>query len=516
MKNYQIVLIFLYVVVTVGACRKNQTPEDALRYIPGDVTMVTRIDIASMMKKMDYEEVKKLPFFAENAQQVKQSNPLISRILMDPEKSGIDLNHHMYIVGWADPKGDHDFTIGTVCSVRDAQSLADMMQSGGNQEIVRENGIWKLKDEQGVIWWNDRIAALLAGPDQEVTKKFAAQLFAAQPAAPVSGNKDLKRLLSEKHDISTWIQSNALAEIQEIKFGAGSINIEVADLKDNYIHASMDFEKGEILALSHFFLKKGLIKDIQLLVKDEVKTNFSAYFPEEASSVTALALDFNGIRQVMAENLMLKKVITEGLEDTGLTLDDLTKALQGDVLLTTFALDGNQTGLAALRINDRNIIQKWMQLGVKHGILEQTGADMYRLKDAPPSDQGDLLKGNISLNGNTRILVQKDMLVLANDEKTAAKITAGGFAGGGSRKKAMQQMMHGHLFSNVIRMAFLSTDHPEDMLPAFDEIQTQLTRKGSQTRIRMKDTEVNSLQSIIHAMNEAYLKNKSGATEKTI
>lgn len=518
MKNHQIILFAVYFLITLGACNKNQSPEDAIRNIPADVTMLTTINVPSLMKKMDFETVKTLPFYTESAKKVSSNDALVSMIMMDPEKSGIDLTKNMYLVGWADPKGNGEFTMGTVCSVKDINAFTNMMNTGRTEKAIQKDGNWTIAESNTFISWNKQLAVILAGDNEVVNEKFARQIFTLQPANSVASNKDLNKLLGEKHDISAWMNSNALAEIRDIKFGAGSINIKAEDLKNNYIHSFVDFEKGEINAQNRFFFNKGLIKDVSLLVKDDVNTDFTSYFPDNASSVTALALDFKGIRQVMSENIMLKKMVTESLEDAGFTFDDVTKALQGDILMTSFALNGKNTGLVAMKISDKNLVNKFLNLGIRYGILEKAGTDMYRIAGAAPAGENNSpMSGNLSMNSDTRILIQKDMLILANDEAVAAKIIAGGFKDAGTNKTAMVKMMNNNLFSNMMNLSQLAPgDKTLEALKTVKEMKTSINRKGSETKMLMLDQEVNSLRAIINAMNEQYLKEKKEVKGETI
>ena len=245
-------------------------------------------------------------------------------MVADPVKSGIDLSKSFYIANEINPDNPEELFAGVVFSLKDADAFSNLLKAQGKGDITKAGNFELLVNRNQSVAWNDKIAVFGSTNSYNDITPMVSKYFNKEANTSIAGDKDLQKCFSKNHDINSWMSSNALAENEEVKMILPMANITPDALKDNFIHSYLDFNDGEIVGHSSTFLNKELTKDLKLLFKDEVKTDFSNYVSSEGlNTVIMAAIDLKGMKQVIAERPQGMAFLNFALKEFGITLDDI-------------------------------------------------------------------------------------------------------------------------------------------------------------------------------------------------
>ncbi|MBK6902948.1 MAG: hypothetical protein IPH04_09085 [Saprospirales bacterium] len=85
----------LLLLLSIMACKKDAvTSDDALSLVPMNSAGVLRVDIPSLMKKADFEALRKTEMYKQSVEDAREKNPSLAKALEDPAESGIDLGEN--------------------------------------------------------------------------------------------------------------------------------------------------------------------------------------------------------------------------------------------------------------------------------------------------------------------------------------------------------------------------------------------------------------------------------------
>ena len=131
MKSIKNIFPFLFfaAVLFAAGCKKDvKVPTDALAYVPGSSSMVTAIHVKNLMQKADFESVKQMDFYQEMIAETADNDPEISRILLNPEASGIDLDQKMYLATDIDQENPELMVTYLFCTLKNAEDFGRFFQ----------------------------------------------------------------------------------------------------------------------------------------------------------------------------------------------------------------------------------------------------------------------------------------------------------------------------------------------------------------------------------------------------
>ena len=360
MKSKLILFLFAALTLTIYSCGGSAatSKEDTLKNIPQNVSMVTSIDADEILKKADFESVKNMEFYQKMIDETKQFNSTLAEVLVDPSASGVDLSKNIYIAHQVDSENPEDVFVAIIASVKDKSALEKLIQTNSDLKMADQANFKVGTSGSQSVAWNDEMVLLGMTNSYNDPMMNIQKFFEGNAESSISNDKDLQKALAGNHDISSWASSNTIAKNPSFNAMLPFIGISPEALKDNFIHSSVDFNKGAIESRSNMYLQSGLTDKIDLLFKDKLTTDFSKQIPSDANSVMTVSFDLEGIQTLLQQTNALGMANSQ-LSSFGLTVEDIASTLNGDMLVysTPGSKDGQITTFAA-KLNSKDKLDK--------------------------------------------------------------------------------------------------------------------------------------------------------------
>ena len=483
----------------------------ALSHIPANVSSVNSINVKQLMEKADYEAIKKMEFFQEAITKAREENPAIAELLIDPAKSGVNIEQNAYLTYDIDPNDPETMFVAFSMNLSDASAFEEMLKNADLTDIADKGDFKQIMKDQMIVAWNEEIA-LIGGTNvrnSPLLWQGTAKYFSTTKENSVVENKSLRKVLAGNHDLTTWITSNAFADDDMAKMALGIAGISPDALKDNYVHGYADFKNGALVSRTEYDLQKGLTKDLNLFFKDKVKTDFSPYVKEEGlqTAMTA-ALDIKGIKQVLNERPQFMNMAKFYVKEYGLDLDDIVKTLNGDLLFSIYQADGNRNeGLFATAIDDTEIILQLLNLAEEKGFLTKSEEGHYLLENAKFLSR---MAGISTNSDDAHIIVEDDLLFITGDASLVAAIKDGGLPKSERLEGSKIKTLSGNIFGGYFNFQNMIENFTGADANSFKDLQITTDRETGDFMLKMKDDNTNSLKQIFEMINENYLKDKRG------
>lgn len=484
----------------ISSCSDSQTSADAtLKSIPKDVSMVTSIDADAILEKADFENVKQMAFFKKMISEVESSNATLAEVLKDPQSSGLDLSKNIYLAHHFDPNNPEEVFAGIVGVVKDKAAIEALIKSNSKFKISSHDGFdMATKGSQSVAWNEEKVVMGMTNAYSDPFENMQ-KFFTTTEETSIAGDANLKKAMSGNHDITSWFSSNALAQSASLKDALIMASIDADAIKDNFIHSYVDFNNGAIEGNSDLFLQSALMQDINLLFKDNVTTDFSSYVPVTASSVMAVAMDFEGVQQILAKRPQVSMMADFGLKEYGLSIKDISKTFGGDILVFSTPGDRDNTALNfATNINDTEILGKFLQLAVEYNFFNKVDDNLYTFN-------GSGLMANRGAP-DAQILIQDDMLIISADPDVIAKISQGGYSGSEKIDKSKIKGMRNNILSGFMDYQGIIKSIPEaeGLDLKFQDLNYSTNRKNGNFKMNFTDKNANGLKQLFESINEIY------------
>ena len=508
-RKYNIyILAILALSIFTWSCRDNtiNTADKALMTIPQDASMVTSIDIKSLMDKADFENTKQLEFYQDWINETKRYNPAVSKILEDPSKSGINLTQNAYLSLDISTKNPSDFFSAAVLNLSDPSAFSDLLAQM-NEGAVEDRDLYKIIkfNANNIVAWNDEIAVIGGSSRSKMVDINLEKIFNTEESTSIVQNKAMQLCFKEKHDVTSWMSSNAIAQIKDAKLAMDMIGIKPSALTDNYTHAFLDFENGKVAGLSKFFVQDDLANELRLFFKDHIESDFSNYIPGESlASLVSGAVDLNGINQVLSERPQVKGYVEFLLKEYGIGLGDLANAFGGDFVLANYG-DGNEIeGMMITDINDQKVFNDFLKVGLDYEMIVKEKEGMYRINI---SGKKAIMGYQSSLSEGGYVLVHDKKVFLSADIERLNNIQNGSFKPASEVDKNVKQLMNNNILSWFAKSESLPNSVGGGNLKEVEEMMMSIDRGSAKFDLLLKDDSQNSLKRILEIINDEYVKN---------
>ena len=277
--------------------------DKALEAIPANATVVTAFDLPALMEKANFEAVKQMEFYQFFAEKAQEESDILATVFANPENSGIDLTKKAYLSIELNPDNPEEIYTGIIFNLVSPEDFAGFANSFRDARIGKRAG-YQMADlnESTSLAWNDKVGVIALGEGIYETEEVMNAFFTPNTETSIANNENLTALLAEEHDVTSWLTSNALAKNKSAKLVLSLAKIDPEALNDNFVHGHIDFDQGKVDAKLNYFFQEKLIEDINLLFKENVKTDFSPYISGENLNIyLSAALDFNGLNTALSK-----------------------------------------------------------------------------------------------------------------------------------------------------------------------------------------------------------------------
>lgn len=520
MKQSLILLLFssiLFLLSACNGCNKGISSGDALQRIPADVTMVYAVHLDRFLPKMDFEKVRNMEFYVDNANEVAMSNIAFGDMLKNPEEAGIDLKKSLYLVYTMLPtEGNPVFSSCMVFHLNRPGGVEDVLKKHGLTSFRRENGYKAIQLDQFTVFaWDDEILVLGSTVEYTDLAVAIAPFFTTEASNSIANNKSLQEALQGEHDMEFWANSNELAKNVQLQMALTMFQIPADALKDNILHGFVDFEVGSVFANLKYDLKPALANELNKLFKDKPQTDFSPYIPGvNLAFAFTNAINLKGIDEILSAQPQAKGFVEFALREYGLSVKDIVETFNGDLMLMGAynPADTVLDGLFATRIESQEKLDRFLQLGQERNIFRKVGAQMYQL-NAPDLQQ---MEGSFSMGttpGTAYLVVKDDLVLIGGDLPMLTLLQDNTFPPNSRIQEEYRKDLQNNLFGAYIGPGVMAnfSDDLQNMLLRHGRL--RVGRSGAEMEIKLMDEANNALRVLMREANKQHMLEKEAAKE---
>lgn len=509
----------LFVLVFTACQQEAPIPDDSLQYLPESTAMVTAIRARQLMDKADFGSVRQSEGYRQMAEEARAANPVLAKVLEQPESSGVDLGKNIYFS--AEMREDQKpFTVISF-SLADAGAFEALLESvEAEPQPAADNGYrFFSPSHNSTLAWNEKVALIGIAEDGTDVEAAIKGYLEARPERSVARNKNLRRALAKEFDVATWLSSDFLLSSGMAKNAGTLLNYKQEDLRGNYIQHFLTFDQGMARSEVDFYFKSQVANDLSMLFRDKVKTDFVQRAPEgEPLFFMSTAFDMDGINQLLVEKYS-KGLAEGGLQEYGISTSTLMKALKGDIMLAAYP-SGDEGGEPALvfaaRIGDEAALQSLIDLAVQENKVAPAGKNRYRFLEWKKEMKGDTAYAEAKVRIDGQFLIRDGLLYIAGDPALLDKVESGRTGLRGPAAEQAKALSANNIFTFLGDIAAIEAlgGKQKEGIDEIKSVEATAWREGAELVLKMKDGSANSLKTLIDIMKKARPEKAPAAEEQ--
>lgn len=342
-------LFFIMAILFASCSKKNEEG----KMIPANALFVAHLDMNSMNKKLSWSEIKEMDWF-KKMNSDSSAPKWAKKMLENPEASGIDFDKSLLFFG---VKGDGDkYYIVAEGTIKNKDNFEQFNKNFDPSEAVKKIGdvnVLTLKDKNVAGWNGDRFAYVMnsfvtAAEMYDINNNsenpadlkngsanlgvYCASLFNLKSDSSLASNSKFGNLMKEKGDMHFWNNNSEI--IKNVPMGMlGMLKLDIF-FKENYGATTINFEDGKIEMDQKFYSGKELTDFLKKYKGSKINSDMVKNIPSQ-NVMGLFAMNF----KPEAIQELIKLTGTDGfvnmfLKDMGVSLDDLSKANNGDMMIS--------------------------------------------------------------------------------------------------------------------------------------------------------------------------------------
>lgn len=498
----------LFALVFTSCQRDAPIPDDSLQYLPESTAMVTAIRARQLLDKADFESIKQSEGYQEMIREAQSANPVLAKVLEQPESSGVDLGKNIYFTSEM-REGEKPF-MAISFSIADAQAFEALLESVDVEaQPAADNGYQFVSpSHNSTLAWNEAVAIIGIAEDGADVEATIRQYLENKPEQSIARNKNLRQALTKDFDIANWFSSDFLLESEMAKNSTALMNYKQEDLRGNYVQHFLTFDKGMARSEASFYFKKQVANDLGMLFRDKVKTDFAKLAPEGAPLFfMATAFDMDGINQLLVEKYS-KGLAEGGLEEYGIATNTLIKALKGDIMLAAYPPSEKDKGpelVFAAQIGDKEALQSLIDAATGEDRVKKVGENRYQFLEWKKEIKNDSTQIESKVHIEGQFLINDGLLFIASQPTLLDKVENGQTGLTGPAAEQAQKLAGNHIFTFLADVEAIDAmgDEQQEALKAVKSIEATAQREGTELILRMTDESANSLKVLIDMLKSA-------------
>lgn len=455
MRNKLLYFLSLCLLVSAVAC--NKAGKTGL-LVPKDAAFVAHINMKSLSSKLSWEEIKQTSWYNKIKEEAKDT--LAQRILNDPAASGIDIENDFVVFVKKQGVGGYTSFQG---GIKDVAAFEAFIKSASHGEAeVRKSGdlsYASIKDNAVLTWNKSKFIFVGDTPMSGMNSMtrgnsgaahrfttdsllvFAKQIYVLEGSQLLDGDPKFADLIKSEGDAHFWVNSESLTN--GLTGGAMSMLRVNSLTKGNIATASLNFGNGQITIKGRQYYGEELTRVLDKFPPKNVSNDIVKRLP---SGDVIAAMAFNYPSEGWVE--IVKLVGADGianmfLGEKGITLDDISKALKGEM---AFALTDVHSKPETLEYDNGD--------GKKGSYTTNKSEPSFvfglGIKDKPSFDKlFGVVNGELMKEGPPKGIViknEKDWLVISSSEENAGSFLAG------NNKPAYADKLSGHAFGGYLNI----------------------------------------------------------------
>ena len=415
--------------VLFSSCsKKNETAN----MIPADAMFVAHANIESMGDKLSWSQIKETAWFKKGYGDTSRS-AWEKKLLDNPETSGIQFDKGLTF--FATKRGE-SFYLVVEGFLKNATEFSDFNKNFGTGKEVTKNGDLQFLQVQdaAIVGWSDKRFAYVMNtgttpaelPDFSPVQyqqtqatspvdltAYCTSLFNLKSDSSLAKNEHFTDLLGAKGDIHIWQNTHAIMNTMPVS-ALSMLKLDVF-FKDNYSATTINFEKGKIEADSKQYTSKELMDFINKNKGSKINMDMARNIPSNDIAMLFAANFKPGALQEFIKLTGADGFVNMYLQQAGFSLDDLSKANNGDMLLALADIRMKQDSVD-MQDSEGNVMNRRSttrpDMNVLFSMSVQDKASFQKIVDA-----GKKLAGGIDTD-TTVAMVLTDKYFAAGNSKT--------------------------------------------------------------------------------------------------
>jgi hypothetical protein len=322
----------------ISACGGKKAPEHT-KLIPQDVAFVVRLDLKqltgktiSLDKLVSKENLKEMGASEEKAEKASQS---VKKFL----NSGIDFLNKVYVFSSIEDASEGNAGVGVVFAIDNEDKLTKFVKDDATWKEIKDVKKPEFKEEgkikfavfekDAVLAWQGKVGVFYTNK-KGVSTADVKKLFELKDNKTLIGsNESFKEAAGQSYDATVWFNIEKLSASNAQ--AAMVMGVTGVNNKGTAFALGFTFEKGKILVNADYTGNEEINKLNDKIANESVKGGILKNIPiDQASAGFSFSLNLEGLFGYLKEKGLLGEV--EGsLKELGLTADDITKAISGDV-----------------------------------------------------------------------------------------------------------------------------------------------------------------------------------------
>ncbi|WP_417871312.1 DUF4836 family protein [Winogradskyella sp.] len=335
------IIIYSLVLVLFASC--SSRPE-SLKAIPENTSAIAVVDVFSLYKKGNLEDLEDLEFFKTFQKEIRNEDKKVANFLEDlredPSKTGVDFTKDVFMY-YIDEGTDEKFVCVSL-DLKDeenyAEFLEDIFDKGGVDFDVEKEDLYKyIKVQNEVVFaWDSNKALIVTAQNwssRENLELEVESLFELKVDKQIVVNKEFMSFYSNKKDVNFWVSSNILESSFYLKELEKQFDV---DMTDNYISASLEFEDDRISLQGKMFPNREVR---EMMKRDNVwdhdfNSALLKFLPKQSFANLAMSFNPSENYKVMQEQGELESIEKEFEKEMGFELEDLIKSIEGSMVFS--------------------------------------------------------------------------------------------------------------------------------------------------------------------------------------
>ncbi len=401
--------------ILLSACNSS---DNNTKYISKDAVGVVCINTMELGKKVAWNVLSGSPILDEILNKSKDTGKF------DIQQTGIDPLNHFFGYAVADQRLPGKSRMMVILPLKDAEKFKQFISSQFKDALfeAKDKLHFAYIGDYAALGW-DKKTAIIAfsspgvyeqGWDESTAKPATAdnritilteeiqKTFVLPGDQSLARNQTFSNLMKKNHDISFWLNYESLSNSlpQEVIGTAGAVMASQKKLlKDAYLTASIDFEKGKIVGDAAYYYNPSMKAIATALAPKSANNDLLKKIPgKQMNLLMSYHLNPKGLKNLM-DTMGVLPMVNLGLQQVELSLDDILNAFTGDFLLSvtdfavtteskSYTMGGSSVNytspvpsfkaILSFRVQDKAAFNKILQVGRNQGLLHAVSTNLYQ------------------------------------------------------------------------------------------------------------------------------------------
>jgi len=322
---------------------------ESLKTIPKDAIGVVSIDVFSLIRKGELDDLDELESISTVMEEVRSEDKKVAKIfediMSDPTKLGLDFRKEIY--GYTFKEGERDVFTCLSAELWSADSFEELIlelkdASPMPIEIKEDGDIKYVAFGPGVLGWDDdkmvvtmNQGSFFGGADPLVALKKMFDLDASEQLTSVD---HFSEFVDDAKDVDVWVSMDFLGQEREFREAMDLMNM---DLSDAYLSNHLNFDDDNIsmsFTMAPGEKLKEELKDHNIY-NNSFNSDLLSYLPEAHLGVGGAAIDPVAYLYFMSKSPQMAETQEEFQQEFNINLTDLFNAMGGSVAYTFIGME---------------------------------------------------------------------------------------------------------------------------------------------------------------------------------